>query len=160
VDDESTADVVLVDTGADPERALSALTDIVETDAPVVALLADEAMMRPALAAGARGAVLRNATADRVIAAVVAVSHGLTVVDGPFSAAASESTFDLEDLTAREAEVLALLADGLSNKRIAARLEISEHTAKFHIGSILTKLDASTRTEAVVRAARRGLLLL
>ncbi len=63
------------------------------------------------------------------------------------------------DLTPREQEVLGLLAEGLSNKLIAARLGISEHTAKFHVNALLDKLGAETRTEAVVTAARRGLLM-
>lgn len=63
-------------------------------------------------------------------------------------------------LTPREREVLELIAEGLSNKIIALRLAISEHTAKFHVNSILDKLEADTRTDAVVRAARRGLLTL
>ena len=58
----------------------------------------------------------------------------------------------------REAEVLTLLADGLSNKEIAARLEISEHTAKFHVNSILQKMGAQKRVEAVVRAAKLGII--
>jgi two-component system nitrate/nitrite response regulator NarL len=63
-------------------------------------------------------------------------------------------------LTAREREVLALLAEGLGNKAIAARLDISEHTAKFHVNAILSKLGAGSRAEAIVLAARRGLILL
>jgi DNA-binding CsgD family transcriptional regulator len=65
-----------------------------------------------------------------------------------------------EPLTAREHEVVQLLAQGLSNKAVGERLGISEHTAKFHVNAILTKLDAQTRTDAVVRAARLGLILL
>ena len=64
------------------------------------------------------------------------------------------------DLTRRESEVLALMADGLSNKEIAQRLTISDHTAKFHVNGILGKLGAQSRTEAVVLAARRGYLTL
>jgi DNA-binding CsgD family transcriptional regulator len=63
-------------------------------------------------------------------------------------------------LTLREREVLAAMADGASNKVIARRLGISFHTAKFHVASILAKLDADTRTEALARAARRGLVML
>ena len=63
-------------------------------------------------------------------------------------------------LTPREREVLAAMADGASNKVIARRLGISFHTAKFHVASILTKLDADTRTEALARAARMGLVML
>jgi DNA-binding NarL/FixJ family response regulator len=66
----------------------------------------------------------------------------------------------VEDLTPRETEVLQLLADGLTNKAIAQRLGISDHTVKFHVNSVLGKLGAQSRTEAVVRASRLGLLLL
>ena len=61
-------------------------------------------------------------------------------------------------LSPREFEVLALLAEGASNKEIARRLNISVHTAKFHVGSLLDKLDAVGRTDAVTHAARRGVL--
>jgi DNA-binding CsgD family transcriptional regulator len=64
----------------------------------------------------------------------------------------------VESLTVREHDVLALLADGLSNRDIAARLSISEHTAKFHLASIFGKLGASTRTEAVQRGLRLGII--
>lgn len=64
----------------------------------------------------------------------------------------------VEALTAREHDVLALLADGLSNRDIAARLDISEHTVKFHLASIFGKLGASTRTEAVQRGLRLGVI--
>ena len=63
-----------------------------------------------------------------------------------------------EDLTARESEVLRLVSMGLGNKEIAARLAISEHTAKFHISSILSKLHAGSRTEAVSLGIRKGLI--
>lgn len=65
-----------------------------------------------------------------------------------------------EALTPRELQVLHLLAEGLSNKQIAKRLEISEHTAKFHLAAILSKLGVESRTEAAVRAVQLGLLLL
>ena len=62
------------------------------------------------------------------------------------------------DLTPRELDVLALLAEGASNKTIAGKLGISVHTAKFHVGSLLDKLDATGRTDAVAHAARRGVI--
>ena len=62
------------------------------------------------------------------------------------------------DLTPRELDVLALMAEGASNKTIARRLGISVHTAKFHVGSLLDKLDATGRTDAVAHAARRGVI--
>ena len=61
-------------------------------------------------------------------------------------------------LTTRETEVLTLLSEGASNKEIARRLNISVHTAKFHVGSLLDKLDATGRTDAVAHAARRGVI--
>jgi two-component system, NarL family, nitrate/nitrite response regulator NarL len=69
---------------------------------------------------------------------------------------ASES--EVESLTPRDMETLEMRAEGLSNKQIAARLRISVHTAKFHVNSILGKLGAGTRTEAVMRGLRSGLL--
>jgi DNA-binding CsgD family transcriptional regulator len=63
-------------------------------------------------------------------------------------------------LTPRELEVLALLAEGASNKAIARRLGISVHTAKFHVGSLIDKLDASGRTDAIANAARLGMITL
>lgn len=65
---------------------------------------------------------------------------------------------DPSELTPRELDVLALMAEGASNKTIAKRLGISVHTAKFHVGSILEKLDATGRTDAVLHAARRGVI--
>jgi len=121
-----------------------------------------------ALRAGARGVVLLDAGAEDVEAALRAVVRGLLVVDpllGPAWNAIGGLELDEEDtsgepLTEREREVLALIALGLPNKSIAARLAISEHTVKFHVGSILAKLGAGSRTEAVTRAARRGWLAL
>lgn len=64
------------------------------------------------------------------------------------------------ELTGRELQVAQLLSEGLSNKLIADRLGISDHTAKFHVNGVMTKLGASTRTGAVVEALRRGLIQL
>jgi DNA-binding CsgD family transcriptional regulator len=76
------------------------------------------------------------------------------------SPASSGQTEGEAALTARELEVLALLAEGASNKAIARRLGISVHTAKFHVGSLLDKLDAVGRAGAVAEAARRGVIQL
>lgn len=73
-------------------------------------------------------------------------------------AEAGESAVLVEDLTPREIDVLTLVADGLSNKRIAARLALSPETVKFHLASIFGKLGASNRTDAVRQALRRGLV--
>jgi len=97
-------------------------------------------------------------------AALHAVAAGLVALD-PILAAAVRITPEIitppgEDLTPREFEVLQLLAEGLTNKAIALRLGISANTVKFHINAILQKLSAQSRTEAVVRASRLGLIIL
>ena len=107
------------------------------------------------------------ALADR-LAALLAGVAGLRLV-GPGEAAdatvvtravAAASAEADNALTARELEVLALLAEGASNKVIARRLGISVHTAKFHVGSLIDKLDAISRTDVVAHAARLGVILL
>ena len=108
--------------------------------------------------------------AEAIVAALYGVFAGLVVLDSRAvgrilerRAAPSPSgppTGDYEALTRREHEVLQLIAQGLPNKTIAAELGISEHTVKFHVGSILAKLEASSRAEAVARAARQGLIVL
>jgi DNA-binding CsgD family transcriptional regulator len=105
------------------------------------------------------------ALAGRVVA-VLADLEGLELVgkdDEPDAlvVAALGAAIELEaniELTARELEVLALLAEGASNKLIARRLGISAHTAKYHVASLLEKLDAVSRTDAVAHAARIGVL--
>jgi two-component system nitrate/nitrite response regulator NarL len=130
----------------------------------VLAVLRDAAQAAVAASARVRGVVARDVAAPRLVAAVHAVAEGLMVLDGAAAEALlvrrGETEPLLEPLTAREQEVLQLVAEGLSNKLIAARLGISEHTAKFHVNSILGKLGAQTRAEAVATAARMGLLLL
>ncbi len=105
-----------------------------------------------------------TALADR-LAALLANVPGLQLVDASESAdvtlvsnIASTSTDDDIVLTPRELEVLFLLAEGMSNKAIARRLGISVHTAKFHVGALIDKLDAVGRTDAVAHAARRGVI--
>jgi DNA-binding NarL/FixJ family response regulator len=123
------------------------------------------------LRAGIRGVLLRSSSAFEILPAIEALNAGLTVLAAEHSSSIVASRRDsfvadgaavdgvlTENLTAREFEVLDLMGRGLGNREIASRLGISEHTAKFHIGSILAKLGASTRTEAVTTAIRRGWL--
>ncbi|ABC80632.1 helix-turn-helix transcriptional regulator [Anaeromyxobacter dehalogenans] len=129
---------------------------------PAVALVAGEAQAGEALRAGARAVLHRGAGAEAIAAALRAAVAGLTALDPELAAAllrapAAEAG---GPLTPREREVLALVAEGLGNKGIAARLGISEHTAKFHVNAILGKLGAGSRAEAIVRAARLGLVVL
>lgn len=164
-------DVVIADPGQDMEGTLSTLAE--ELPGVPVIVLAGDAVEYTALSPGRSflaGWLLRDATAQELAAAVHAVASGLTVLDPeaatpaprrlPDVAAHRELSPPVEALTDRESEVLALMALGLPNKTIALRLGISEHTAKYHVGEILAKLEASSRTEAVTAAVRRGLLAL
>jgi len=163
------ARVALWDLGLAPRAALDRLPGA-DAGPPVLALLPDEELAAEAYAAGVRGLLFRDAGPRRLAAALRAVAEGLVVLDGGLADLLAPSAEDdessrlgdepAEPLTPREVEVLQLLAQGLSNKQIAARLAISDHTAKFHVAAILGKLGADGRTDAVVRAARAGLILL
>ncbi|HTP24538.1 MAG TPA: response regulator transcription factor [Anaeromyxobacteraceae bacterium] len=154
------ADVALFETRGPNPEGLRALTT---TELPVVVLVTSEVQAAEAIAAGARGTVFRDAEADRMAAALVGAARGLVVLEGAFAAwlrPPPPTAADAEGLTPREAEVLSLLAEGLANKTIAQRLGISERTAKFHVESILGKLGAESRSEAIVIAARMGMVTL
>jgi DNA-binding NarL/FixJ family response regulator len=130
---------------------------------PVVALVADETGAVEAWQAGARVVLRREATPTQLTTALLAARQGLVVIDPDLLAALlplREPPAPDEELTPREREVLHLMAEGLPNKLIADRLGVSENTVKFHVNAILSKLDAHSRTEAVTRAARKGLLTL
>jgi NarL family two-component system response regulator YdfI len=151
-------DVVLeqCDRRAAPAHADAAVVVLVDDAHTAVA---DQAAAAHAALDGAGaglGILPRDATRDEIVAALVAAAAGLIVV-APRTAALA---FPPETLTAREREVLSHLSRGATNRTIAARLGISEHTVKFHIGSILAKLGASTRTEAVSIGLRLGLVML
>ncbi len=137
---------------------------------PVV-LLADHlgrAELRRAFYAGVRAVLPRDTSGPEIIAAVEAAAAGLTVLSNdeldvllPSSVdAAAVDALAGEPLTAREMEILALLAEGVANKEIAARLNITEHTVKFHVSSILSKLGVTSRGEAVARGLREGLIVI
>jgi two-component system, NarL family, nitrate/nitrite response regulator NarL len=133
---------------------------------PFVVLGAEPETDWPDLGSGPVAFLAGDAGGAELVAAVHAVSRGLIVIDPQIAGIAglrwngAPAPVDPVDdlLTPRELEVLRLVANGLPNKTIAHQLEISEHTVKFHVGSILTKLDAASRTEAVTIATRRGLL--
>jgi DNA-binding CsgD family transcriptional regulator len=109
---------------------------------------------------------VNNSALEARLTALLAEVHGLRLArPGEPADVALVATPELNsehdaDLTSREREVLNLLAEGASNKEIARRLGISVHTAKFHVGSLLDKLDASGRTDAVAHAARLGVIQL
>lgn len=156
-------EVVVWDLGWEGEGGLDPLSEADWSDLPLVVLLSDGKLARGAWTAGARGLLPRDVTAGRLAATLSAVVEGLAVIDPamvfpllPGEAAPKPGL--IEPLTARELEVLRLMADGLPNKAIAVRLEISEFTVKFHVNSILGKLGAQSRTEAAMNAARMGLI--
>lgn len=138
------------------------LAELVEAGGRVVALISEASQTAELRSAGVRGLLGRDAPADRISAAVAAVQQGLLAVEPRFEPPlmVPPDEVPLEPLTDREGEVLRLMAEGLSNKSIAYRLEISEHTVKFHVNGIMRKLGAQSRTDAVVRATRLGWILL
>lgn len=163
--------------GDEPEAAPSALVvdytagepdgAIVLSEAfpslPLVLIGADPASDGPGIGSTPVAYLPSDVDAEALIAAVHAAVAGLIVLDPTVAGATGVHTHGAaanggETLTAREREVLQLVAEGLPNKAIARELGISEHTAKFHVGSLLSKLGAASRTEAVTLATRRGLL--
>ena len=153
IDDIRNADVVVADT-----------VDASGSSTPVLYLVRDGSEASQAIARGARGVMLRTAGPRRLHTAIHAVAEGFVIIDDEVAESVmphARARIDLiEPLTPREQQVAQLLAGGLTNKEIAQRLGITEHTVKFHLNGILRKLGVSTRTEAVVQAARLGLLIL
>ena len=148
--------------GVDPDVLLTTSSiDELESGAPIV-LLGEPAWSIEALRLGVRAMLPPDAPSGEIVAAVYAAANGLAAADPR----------DLEhwlprmtqpeagNLTHRELEVLRMMAEGAANKNIAWKLGISEHTAKFHVASILGKLNAGTRAEAVAVGIKRGLILL
>ncbi len=169
---DAAPDVVLIDSSGEPFEPLleSIHASGLASDVSVV-LLGDgmtPAASADALRAGIRAALPGDISPEQLVATLQAVASGLAVLHPanmnemlPAGSAATRVPDELaESLTRRELEVLQMLAGGLSNKEIAARLNISEHTAKFHVASILGKLGAGSRAEAVALGIRRGLVLL
>ena len=165
------ADVVLVDaTETPPDELLESLEETRSLRPARVVVLVDRASagwVNQALRAGIAGLLPGDVNAEQFAKTLDAVASGLVVVHpGRFQVPRSTENLatgfleSVEALTSREREVLQMLAQGFGNKEIAVRLKISEHTVKFHVASILGKLGASTRTEAVSIALRRGLILI
>ena len=152
----------------DPENDWESVLD--HSGTAEVLLLVDDPSVQDweeAMRNGVHGVLSSDADRDILVAALHALTMGLTVfpsgiVDQAFQTRRAGAPADgaVESLTSREREVLVLLADGLPNKIIAERLGISDHTVKFHVASILGKLGASSRTEAVTSAIRQGILMI
>jgi NarL family two-component system response regulator YdfI len=155
-------DVILADSDGDE---LSIESENGSSEVPLV-LIADDrgsSGVAEALRSGVRAVLPRLSSTSQIIAAIEAVAAGFVLLqpddlDGLLVHPQPASL--AEPLTAREIEVLGMLAEGHSNKSIAYRLGISEHTVKFHVTSIMGKLHASSRTEAVTQGIRQGLVML
>jgi len=154
-------DVIVWDVSWETSNAVNSLGLLPEDAPPVLALAVTSDQAAQARAAGAQALLSRDASPEALAAAAVALSHGLQVTDPALagvSAVATPEPGSASLFTPREQDVLKLLAEGLPNKGVASRLEVSEHTVKFHVNSIMGKLNAQSRTEAVILATRLGLL--
>jgi NarL family two-component system response regulator YdfI len=189
VAEDLSPDVVIMDAAGQPEEALSNLNAFFdeghEGDVfPRFVVIGGSygRWLREALLSGVVCSVLpRFASSEEIIAAVGAVLAGLVALDmgtvglllssqnsdldhplseQPDTGSTTPGLSELDALTPREREVLEMLAEGLANKEIAWRMKISEHTVKFHVGSIFAKLGVSTRTEAVMKGIRKGLVMM
>lgn len=165
---ECAPDVLLLDAGDEPIARILGRADVNPAATALVAVIdgTRRAEILRVLQSGVRALVLRDSHPQEIAAALQAAQDGLAVMSPeildvlvPPVADQTDLVLD-EPLTARESEVLALLAEGAGNKEIAARLHVSEHTVKFHVSSILGKLGAASRTEAVARGYKEGLILI
>ena len=164
--DEAKPDVVLMDLvmpGMDGAQATKAIREK-RPDIQVIALTSfkEQELVQGALEAGAIGYLLKNVDADELAGAIRAAHAGRpTLAPEAAQALIQASKRPAErryDLTEREGEVLELMVEGLTNPEIAARLVVSKSTVKFHVSSILSKLGASGRTEAVAMALQKELV--
>ncbi|WP_241386313.1 response regulator [Rhodococcus sp. CH91] len=164
-------DVVLLDLrmpGADGIWTLDRLREQgIEVPVLVLTTFDDDALVLAALRAGARGYLLKDVTLDQLACAVRTLDGGGTLVAPSItdrllrairSAPHTDDTVGVQDLTPREIEVLRLMAEGFGNRTIAESLFLAEGTVKNHVSSILLKLGARDRTNAVLRALREGIL--
>jgi NarL family two-component system response regulator LiaR len=159
-------DVVLMDMKM-PEMDGVSATRLIHQQFPAIRIIAltsfkEAALIQNALQAGAIGYLLKDISADDLFKAILAAVHGHST----FSPDAAEALVQLaispprpgSDLTSRELEVLVLMVEGLNNSGIAARLVLSPSTIKSHVSNILSKLHASSRSEAVSLALQNGLV--
>lgn len=162
-------DILLIDPGWSGIMALNQLATLSDRTMPIVVLLADEDDAPQALTLladfGMFGLIPRDSDMDMLINALMTVSGGLIALDPIYLTAlqgslAPPDMAPVEPLTPREQDVIQLIAQGMTNRAIAAQLGITEHTVKFHVNAILSKFNAQSRTEAVVIATRAGLLAL
>jgi DNA-binding NarL/FixJ family response regulator len=162
-------DAVVVDAGLGDTAGLESITRLADEGMgpPVLVLSAQAGRMNQLLAGGAAAVLPSDVDAETLAAALQAAVRGLIIIPRrpapellpagePLSARLSPPA---EALTARERQVVQAMAGGLTNRQIALRLRISEHTVKFHVAAILSKLESRSRAEAVARAMQLGLIL-
>lgn len=168
---ESPLDVLVAEADTLADQSAREAMDWAELGGPVVLLVRNPAaeVLADALRAGVKAVLPSSLPGPEIVKAIEAVAGGLVVMDAPgvdalLRASSTVSTGNvkglIEALTPREIEVLQLLAAGLGNKEIASRLGISDHTVKFHVASVMGKLGASSRTEAVTLGIRHGLVMI
>jgi DNA-binding NarL/FixJ family response regulator len=160
---ESEPDVILIDEMQSPESALERIRECREAapSASIVLLTMrmDEAWLRQALAAGVDACISKTVQLGSLGTLIREIVNGSVVTaPPPAEAAGSPALPGDEQLTAREHEILALVADGLTNARIGQRLWVTEQTVKFHLSNVYRKLEVSNRTEASRYAHLHGLL--
>ena len=165
-------DIILVEaSGEHFEEMIDSVNQSQVSSEAAIVILSDRSepmLVADLLRAGVRALLPGDMSPDQIVAGLEAAAAGLIVLNPaevgamfPAAEPASSPLAELiEPLTPRESEVLQMLASGLANKEIATRLAISDHTVKFHVASILGKLGAASRTEAVTLGIRRGLVLL
>jgi two-component system, NarL family, response regulator YdfI len=165
-------DVVLLDLETEDqsvEPASGPALPPIPSGFPVVALIDEPSTewTAHALRSGVRAILPRDSGMSEILAAIQAAYTGLVLLDPEVTQnlasrvpTPAQPAAALDEMTPREIEVLRMLAEGLGNREMASRLGISDHTVKFHISSILDKLGASTRTEAVTMGIRMGIILL
>jgi DNA-binding NarL/FixJ family response regulator len=165
IEEQAPAVVLLAPAAARVRAALANVAGVLRP--PPLILLVDDpraAWTAAARRAGVRAVLGRDAAAGELAAAIAAARAGLIALDPDvFQAAVRTTVADAEEdrlLTPREREILEMVAEGLSNRTIARRLNISMYTVEFHVAAILDKLQAASRTEAVTLGVRRGLITL
>jgi DNA-binding NarL/FixJ family response regulator len=157
-------DVVLLDFEMPGLSGVQAVRELArampDTRVVIFTAYADDDKIVGAVRAGARGYILKGAPATEVARAIRDVAAGGSFLPPPIAAVLAAEVREPAPaaLTKREREVLRFVADGLSNKQIAGRMDIAERTVKFHLNSVMTKLGADNRAQAVAVAARRRLL--